>query len=76
MATAPRGEATLSLFTVPSSRVFIGGRQLGTTPFADVTIPTGRVVLRLVPDEGAAETFVLRGVADGDRIERRVVLQR
>lgn len=57
-AEAPTGAPTggppgsLSLATEPSSKVFLGGQSLGTTPLSKVSLPSGHHVLKLVGDDG------------------------
>ncbi|MFO0709526.1 MAG: serine/threonine-protein kinase [Sandaracinus sp.] len=44
--------ATLSINTRPWSRVWIGSRELGTTPIGEATVPSGTVRLRIVDRDG------------------------
>ena len=52
----PTGPATppgrLSINTRPWSKVYVGGRQLGTTPIGGATVPSGTLRLRLVDRDG------------------------
>ena len=43
----PRGRGSLAIATQPWSRVYLGGRLLGTTPLTNVRLPAGRHVLVL-----------------------------
>jgi serine/threonine-protein kinase len=49
-AAGPPGR--LSLNTQPWSRVYLGGRLLGTTPLGQVSVPSGTQRLRLVDRDG------------------------
>jgi len=60
--TAP--PATLSINTRPWSRVWIGSRELGTTPIGEATVPSGTVRLRIVDRDGRTFTRSVR-VAPG-----------
>ena len=55
---APPG--SLSINTRPWSKVYIGSRLLGTTPIAEVSVPSGTVRLRLVDRDGATHTKTVR----------------
>jgi serine/threonine-protein kinase len=44
--------AHLSINTRPWSRVWIGSRELGTTPIGEATVPSGTVRLRIVDRDG------------------------
>jgi len=46
------GSGTLSVNTRPWSRVYLGARQLGTTPIGRASVPAGAVQLRLVDRDG------------------------
>jgi serine/threonine-protein kinase len=46
------GHGYLSVKTVPWSKVFLGGRSLGTTPLARVRVPAGTHRLDLVYGDG------------------------
>jgi serine/threonine protein kinase len=73
-ATPERGRATLNLITSPSARVWVNGRSVGNTPLHRVTIPAGRVTLRMQqPGAARAMTKSLR-VQPGETISRRFVL--
>ncbi|MEM9192837.1 MAG: serine/threonine-protein kinase [Myxococcota bacterium] len=50
-AEAPAG-GRLSINTRPWSKVYVGSRQLGTTPIGRVALPAGPVRLRLVDRDG------------------------
>jgi len=50
-STEPREPGFLTVWTTPYSKVYLGGRLLGTTPMAKREVPAGRHRLRLVnPD--------------------------
>jgi serine/threonine-protein kinase len=44
--------STLSINTRPWSTVYLGGKLLGTTPLADVAVPQGALMLKLVDRDG------------------------
>lgn len=49
--SSKRSSGYLTVFTVPSSRVYIGSKLLGNSPIAKREVPTGRYTLKLVsPD--------------------------
>lgn len=52
--------ATLSINTRPWSRVWIGSRELGTTPIGEATVPSGTVRLRIVDRDGRTFTRTVR----------------
>ncbi len=56
---------TLAINTRPWSRVFAGGRSLGTTPIARARVPAGAVRLRLVDGSGQTHVRVVRVPANG-----------
>jgi serine/threonine-protein kinase len=56
--TQPPGK--LYLHTSPWSKVRIGGRNLGTTPIAGVSLPAGSHVLRLVDADGRTHSRRVR----------------
>lgn len=60
------GAATgyLSVDTMPWSKVYLGGRLLGTTPLGNVRVPAGRHSLRLVNPERGERTIGVTIVAD------------
>jgi serine/threonine-protein kinase len=63
---APAAEpGRLSLNTRPWSRVYLGGRLLGTTPLGDVEVPSGSARLRLVDRDGAEHTRTVSVPAGG-----------
>jgi serine/threonine-protein kinase len=43
---------TLSINTRPWSKVYVGGRLLGTTPIGEASVPSGSVRLRIVDRDG------------------------
>jgi serine/threonine-protein kinase len=54
----------LSVDTMPWSKVYLGGRLLGTTPLGNVRVPAGRHSLRLVNPESGERTIGVTIVAD------------
>jgi hypothetical protein len=50
----------LSLNTTPWSRVFLGSRNLGTTPLGRVSVPSGMQRLRLVDRDGNEHRVTVR----------------
>jgi serine/threonine-protein kinase len=52
--------ATLSINTRPWSRVWIGSRELGTTPIGEATVPSGTVRLRIVDRDGRTFSRTVR----------------
>jgi serine/threonine protein kinase len=50
----------LSVNTRPWSRVFVGGRSLGTTPIGGATVPAGTIRLRLVDRDGTTHERSVR----------------
>ncbi len=60
--TAPPGR--ISINTRPWSKVYVGPRLLGTTPIAEVSVPSGTVRLRIVDRDGNTHTRSVR-VAPG-----------
>ena len=48
----PRAQGTLAINTRPWSKVYVGSRLLGTTPFGGVSVPAGNASLRLVDRDG------------------------
>jgi serine/threonine protein kinase len=60
---APPGR--LSLNTRPWSRVYLGGRLLGTTPLGDVEVPSGSARLRLVDRDGVEHSRTVSVPAGG-----------
>jgi len=61
---APGGMGFLSVDTMPWSKVYLGGRLLGTTPLGNVRVPVGRHTLRLVNPERGERTIGVTIVAD------------
>jgi serine/threonine-protein kinase len=59
-AAAPARTGSLSVNTRPWSRVFVGGRSLGTTPIGGATVPAGTVRLRLVDRDGTTHERTVR----------------
>jgi len=55
----------LSINTRPWSKVYVGGRLLGTTPIGGATVPSGAVRLRLVDRDGDTHDRTVR-VPPGD----------
>lgn len=66
-AEAPPGE--LSLNTQPWSKVYLGGRLLGTTPLGRVSLPSGNQRLRLVDRDGNEHRRTVQ-VPPGDHVAR------
>lgn len=58
------GTGLLSVDTMPWSKVYLGGRLLGTTPLGNVRVPVGRHVLRLVNPDRGERTVSVTIVAD------------
>ncbi len=66
-ASSPPGE--LSLNTQPWSRVYLGGRLLGTTPLGRVSVPSGTQRLRLIDRDGNEHRRTVRIPAGGHLAE-------
>lgn len=68
-----RGSGTLSMATTPWCEVWLGSRKLGTTPFANVTLPAGthQLSLRAPGRPARAHRVVIR---DGEETRVRLAL--
>jgi len=62
---AERG--TLSINTRPWSKVYVGGRLVGTTPIGRAAVPAGSVRLRLVDRDGETHHRTVRVTPDEDK---------
>jgi serine/threonine-protein kinase len=68
------GTGHLTLVSEPWSQVSLEGKQLGTTPLINLTLPAGRHTLTLRnPSTGEQKTLVIE-MAPGQTLQRRVVL--
>jgi serine/threonine-protein kinase len=65
VASGPAGHGFLSVKTVPWSKVFLGGRSLGTTPLARVRVPAGNHRLDLVYGDGKRRQRRIKISAEG-----------
>jgi serine/threonine-protein kinase len=63
----PRHLGKLSINTRPWSTVYLGSRLLGSTPLADVAVPRGALMLKLVDRDGRVH---LRRIPASSRTER------
>ena len=73
-AAQPVGTGHLTLVSEPWSQVSLEGKQLGTTPLINLTLPAGRHTLTLRnPSTGEQKTLVIE-MAPGQTLQRRVVL--
>ena len=55
-----RAQGTLAVNTRPWSKVYVGSRLLGTTPFGGVSVPAGNASLRLVDRDGNTHRRTVR----------------
>jgi eukaryotic-like serine/threonine-protein kinase len=55
-----RPPGRISINTRPWSKVYVGGRLLGTTPIAEANVPSGSVRLRLVDRDGETHARTVR----------------
>ncbi len=66
---------TLTLDTVPWTRVYLGKKFLGNTPLVGVPIPAGRNILRLVNKEEGVDHRYEANVTSGKRFRARLGLK-
>ena len=57
---APAAKGTLFVHTIPWTKVRVGGRDLGTTPFYNVSLPVGTHTLHMVDGKGKRYTRRVR----------------
>ncbi|MBI2892996.1 MAG: serine/threonine protein kinase [Deltaproteobacteria bacterium] len=69
-ATEATEYGTLTINTIPWSKVYLGGRLLGMTPLANVRVPAGRHVIRMVnPDRPERTTVVVIQADQNKRVQ-------
>lgn len=76
-ATPPPAEepGRLTLATTPWTHVYLGSRDLGTTPIVNVELPAGTHALRLVNREAGIEQTYRVTIRPGQRLSRRLGLR-
>jgi len=74
-AQAAEEPGRLTLATTPWTHVFLGGRDLGTTPLVNVELPAGTHTLRLVNREAGIEQTYRVTIRPGQRLSRRLGLR-
>jgi len=55
-----KGKAAIQINTIPTATVFIGGNQVGMTPYESDDIKPGEVDIKLVPEGGSANVWERR----------------
>lgn len=68
----PRHRGSISINTQPWSTVYLGSRLLGSTPLADVQVPRGTLMLKLVDRDGRVH---LRRIPASQGSERTVYFE-
>ena len=72
---APVVMGTLTLDTIPWTRVYLGKKFLGNTPLVGVDIPVGRQVLRLVNKDEGIDSRYEANIVDGKPFRARLGLK-
>ena len=71
-STGGRSSGYLTVFTVPSSKVYLGGRLLGNSPIAKRQVPAGRHTLKLVSPNGSKSVSVTVKAGEVARVRQRL----
>jgi hypothetical protein len=72
-ATAKRSVGYLTVFTTPSSKVYLGSKMLGNSPIANREVPVGRYTIRLVsPDRPEKTVRITITAGEPTRVRERL----